>query len=83
MLQPLQFDGTANVDNGLDLGDQLLDGFELADDVLGCLPGALNARVSGPGWADEGFYSPWNNLQGPAQLLLIEDCAPAWSHDYI
>jgi hypothetical protein len=47
------------------LGDQLLRGFELADDLLGCMPGAFHGRVPGPVLPDENSHSPWTNRRGP------------------
>ena len=38
-------DGAADIDDGLALGDQLLDGLELADDLLSRVPGAFHGRV--------------------------------------
>jgi len=32
---------TADLDDGLALGDQLLGGFELSDDLFGCMPGGF------------------------------------------
>jgi len=62
-------DGTANVGDGLALGDQLLGGFELADDLLGCVADSLHGEVPGPVWPDEDSHSPWTNFQGPRHIL--------------
>ena len=40
-------DEAADVDDGLALGDQLLGGLELADDLLRRVPGAFHGRVPG------------------------------------
>jgi hypothetical protein len=32
-------DGSADIGDGFTLGDQQLGGFELVDDLLGCVPG--------------------------------------------
>ena len=66
-------DDTADLDNGLALGDQLLGSpllrrslrLELADDLLGCVPGAFHGRVPVPVWSDEDSHSPWTECWGP------------------
>jgi len=58
-------DNTADLDDGLALGDQLLRGFQLADDLLGRVPGALHGYVSGPVWPDEYTHLPWTDFRGP------------------
>jgi len=58
-------DDAADVDDGLTLGDQLLGGLELADDLLRRVPGAFHGRVPGPVWPDEDSHSPWTDLRGP------------------
>jgi len=50
-----QFADTGDLDDGLALGDQLLGGFEFADDLLLRVPGAFHGEVPGPAWPDEGF----------------------------
>jgi len=60
-------DDAADVDDGLALGDQLLGGLELADDLLRRVPGAFHGRVPGPVWPDEDSHSPWTDLRGPRQ----------------
>jgi hypothetical protein len=54
----------ADVGDGLGLGDQLLGRFELADDLLGCIPGAFHVRIPGPVWPDEDSHSPCSDLRG-------------------
>ncbi len=44
-----QLDHAAVVGDGLVLGDQLLGRFQLADDLLRCVPGALHGGVFGLG----------------------------------
>jgi len=58
-------DDAADVDDGLALGDQLLGGLELADDLLRRVPGAFYGRVPGPVWPDEDSHLPWTELRGP------------------
>jgi len=66
-------DDTADLDDGLALGDQLLGGLllrrslrlELADDLLRRVPGAFHGRVPGPVWPDEDSHSPWTDCRGP------------------
>jgi len=41
------FDDAADFDDGLALGDQLLGGFELTDDLLRHVPGAFRGEVPG------------------------------------
>ena len=60
-------DDAADLDDGLDLGDQLLSGLELADDLLGCVADAFHGEVPGPVWPVEDSHSPWTNLRGPRQ----------------
>jgi hypothetical protein len=63
-------DDTAELDDGLALGDQLLGGLELADDLLRRVPGALHGRVPGQVWPAEDFHSPWTNCRGPRHTSL-------------
>ena len=49
------------------LGDQLLSGPELADDLRGCVPGAFYGRVHGPVWPAEVSHSHWTARQSPRQ----------------
>ena len=42
-------DDAGDVGNGLALGDQLLGGLELADDLLRCVRGPFPGGVPGPG----------------------------------
>ena len=60
-------DDAADVGDGLALGDQLLGGLELADDLLSCVPGAFHGRVPGPVWPAEDSHSPWTDFRGPRQ----------------
>ena len=59
--------GSANVGDGLALGNQLLRGLELADDLLGCLSGSLHGGVPRPVWPDEDSLSRRTDFQGPRQ----------------
>jgi len=61
--------GTADVGNGLALSDQLLSGFELADDLLGCVADSFHGEVPGPVWPDEDSHSPWTDFLGPRQFI--------------
>lgn len=56
---------TADLDDGLALGDQLFGGLELADDLLCCVPGPFHGEVPGPAWPDEDSHSPWTDCRGP------------------
>ena len=58
-------DDAADVGDGLALGDQLLGGFELADDLLRRVPGAFHGEIPGPVWPAEGSHSPWTDFRGP------------------
>jgi hypothetical protein len=66
-------DHAADVGDGLALGNQLLCRsllrrslrLELADDLLGCVPGAFHGRVPGLVWPAEDSHSPWTEFQGP------------------
>jgi hypothetical protein len=60
-------DDTADLVDGLALGDQLLGSFELADDLLGCVPGAFHGRVPGLVWPAEDTHSPWTGFPDPGQ----------------
>ncbi len=51
-------DDAADLRDGLALGDQLLRRFELADDLLGCVPGAFHGRIPGPVWPAEDLIHP-------------------------
>ena len=62
-------DYSADIGEGLALVDQLPGSFEIADDVLGCLPGAFHGEDSGQVWPDEDSHSPWNGLRGQSYLL--------------
>ena len=59
--------GAADVSDGLALGDQLLSGLELADDLLGCVADAFHGGVPGPVWPDEDSHSLWTDFRGPRQ----------------
>ena len=60
-------DHPAEVADCLALGDRLLGGFELPDDLLGCVPGGFYGEVSGPVWPDEDSHSLWTALWAPRQ----------------
>jgi len=60
-------DDAADLDDSLALGDQLLGGLELADDLLRRVPGPFHGRVPGPVWPDEDSHSPWTGFRGPRQ----------------
>lgn len=61
-------DDTADLDDGLALGDQLLGGLALADDLFRRVPGAFHGRVPGPVWLDEVSHSPWTDSQGQSHM---------------
>ena len=56
--------GAADIGDGLALGDQLLSGFELADDLLGCVKDAFHGEVPGIVLPDEDSHSPWTEFRG-------------------
>jgi len=51
-------DPAADVGHCLALGNQLLDGFEFADQLLGGTPGMFHGRVPGPTRPDEDLIHP-------------------------
>ena len=59
--------GAADVGDGLAMGDQLLSGLGLADDLLGCVDDAFHGEVLDPVWPDEYSHSLWTDVQGPRQ----------------
>jgi hypothetical protein len=62
------FDDTANLEDGLALGDQLLGGLELVDDLLRRVPGLFHGEVHDPVWPDEESHSPWIDFRCPRQI---------------
>jgi hypothetical protein len=52
----------ADVGDSLALSDQLLNDFELADDLLSCVVDSLHGGVPGPVWPDEDSHSPWTSF---------------------
>ena len=50
--------GAADIGDGLALGDQLLGGFELADDLVSFVVYTFHSEVPGPVWRDEDSHSP-------------------------
>ena len=61
---------TADVGNGLALGNQLISRFELAVDLLKCEDSSFHDGVPGPAWPDEpkrGVIIPGDN---PPRLIL-------------
>jgi len=58
-------DRPANVGDALALGDQLLSGFELAGDLLGCVADSFHSGIPGRVWPDEDSHSPRSHFQGP------------------
>ena len=51
--------------------NQLLGGFHIADDLLGCVPGSFLGGVPGPVWPAEDSHSPRTEFQGPRQMNLL------------
>lgn len=51
-------DHSAEVGDGLVLGDQLLGSFELADDLLRRMPGAFHGEIPRSVWPDGDSHSP-------------------------
>ena len=64
-------DDAADVGNGLALGDQLLGGLELADDLLRCVPSPFHGGVPAPLWPDEDSHSPRTAFRGLRQFAEI------------
>jgi len=60
---------TSDLNNGLALGDQLLGGLELADDLFRCVPGPFHGGVPGPVWPAEDSHSPWTDSRDPRQCV--------------
>jgi len=60
-------DDSADLEEGLALGDQLFIGFELVVDLYCVVPGAFHVEVPGPLWPDEDSHSPWTDLRSPRQ----------------
>jgi len=58
------FNDTADVGDALALGNQMLGGVELADDLFACMPGAFHGRVPGPVWPVDDSHSPWSGKEG-------------------
>lgn len=46
-----------NVVNGLALRDQLISGWELVDDRLGCMGDSLHGETTGQIWPNQNFHS--------------------------
>jgi len=76
------FDDTADLDDGLALGDQLLGGLELADDLLRCVSGAFHGEVPGPVWPDEDSHSPWTDFRGPRHEVFADE-QPTTALDFL
>ena len=74
-------DHAADLDDGLALGDQLLGSFELADDLLRCVPGAFHGRVPGPVWPAEDSHSPWTDCRGPRHFTRRSGAYPTNTSD--
>ena len=64
-------DHTADLSDGLGLGDQLLGCFELADDLLWSVADSFNREVLGPAWPVEDSHSPWIDFRGPRQFFCF------------
>jgi hypothetical protein len=78
-------DNSANVGDGLALGDQLIGGplllfekaspaqkpfgLELANELLRCMPGAFHGLVPGLDLPTEDFHSTWTGFRGPRHLV--------------
>ena len=58
-------DDTADLDDGLALSDQLLNGLEQANDLLHPVLVALHDEVLGSVWPAEDSHSPWTAFQDP------------------
>jgi len=64
-------DDTADLNDGLALGDQLLRRFQLVDDLLRREPGAFHGQIPGPVWPDEDSHSLWTSFQGARQRRVL------------
>jgi len=62
---------TADIGDRLALGQQLLSGFELMDDLLGRVAGSFHCGVPGPVWPDEVPHSTWTNSKHPRHYFLL------------
>ena len=60
-------DNTADLNDGLDLGDQPLRRCLLANDLLGRMPGALHGEAPDSVWPAEGSHSPRAGFLRPRQ----------------
>ena len=78
------FDDTVDLYDGLALGDQLIGGIELADDLLRRVHGVFHRKVPGPIWAAEDSHSPGAtsgvslNQDSLSRLLAKPVQAKAW-----
>ncbi len=71
-----QLDETADLDDGLALGDHLLGGLEVADDLLRRVHGAFHAQALGPVWPDEDSHSTWTDFRYPGYSHISPDHLP-------
>jgi hypothetical protein len=65
------------------LGDQLLSGLTLADDLLGGLSGSFHGGVTGPVWPDADSHSPRTDFQGPREQDLAADAVDMHMQDEV
>ena len=54
----VNLNGEAVIGDGVTQGDQLLSGFELADDLLRVVADSFHGEVPCPFWPDENSHSP-------------------------
>ena len=66
----------ADVGGCLALGDQLLNYFALADDLLRGVPGAFHGEVPGPVWPSEDSHSPWSDCRGYDMGEALQEALP-------
>ena len=62
--------GADDLGDVLALGNELLSGIELADDLLRCVADAFHGGVSGPVWPNEVSHSPWTGFWEPRQQSI-------------
>jgi len=55
---------------GFTLPLRSLSGFELADDLLGCVMDSSYGGVLDPVWPDEDSHLPWIDSQAPGHSIL-------------
>jgi hypothetical protein len=65
--------GTADIGDGLALSPELLSGFDIAEDLLGCVADSFHGGVPSLVWPVVDSHSPWAGLWGPHPYWIIND----------